>query len=714
MQGTVLLHFNFAIKQDQRLAKTLLSEFGSSSSGGLGVGVGSSLSPFRIGMLLSMHQIQRFSAPAIQAVVKTTKREYEAEDRASKSEWIGVMVEQSKRRKQKRLQAMKLQKKKHLQKKKKEKKQEKKKQTNATNATNKRSRNEGDNDDVDQQQEEQEQEEEEEEEGDGKSMEIDSSSSDDDDDDDANEKDSQEESTSSSSSSTLTSCSRALHSVINNTSIGWENIIPSALRVCIALIETKANTFGRPTLSMNSNDSLGPPSSSNGNDTTSILENPLVLTRPSPEARCNTLGIELLSAAFVRQAAVRPQVLDAASMALAIRAPSTDNFILLLGKICQQTPSLVLQYERSLKETLEAMPFLQAHQAAALMRALQPVLAMRRSLLDATVVVLRKSTFSRDSSSRKVAVSGFLQLLGLKHTNNSNNSNGNNGSKQLYFDALGSLRRCLSQDETVRRNVYEGGVAICAENSTARPYVLELLSRQLMRFVNINETPPILLDECVKRHEPIGYLIMSLHRCAWEERLRREEPSDSQSSRGSHEAGEGQGEGNHSSSSSSSTSTSSSSITSSFSGSAQSARVNDILLAMVKNIGVTHPEDYDLESDTDYSGETETSLRARRSAVSLLRAVDALCNTIEDEVLEYEDASVPVYGETALGRIISITQSMDVQSFCCGGEHAAILTTSGSIFTWGKSSFGRLGHGAPTLQRQNNHPGHVGRPKNER
>jgi hypothetical protein len=25
-----------------------------------------------------------------------------------------------------------------------------------------------------------------------------------------------------------------------------------------------------------------------------------------------------------------------------------------------------------------------------------------------------------------------------------------------------------------------------------------------------------------------------------------------------------------------------------------------------------------------------------------------------------------------------------------------------------------LGHGAPTLQRQNNHPGHVGRPKNER
>jgi alpha-tubulin suppressor-like RCC1 family protein len=43
--------------------------------------------------------------------------------------------------------------------------------------------------------------------------------------------------------------------------------------------------------------------------------------------------------------------------------------------------------------------------------------------------------------------------------------------------------------------------------------------------------------------------------------------------------------------------------------------------------------------------------------------------------------------------IITISQSMNIKSFSCGGEHAAILTQSGLLFTWGKASFGRLGHG---------------------
>ena len=94
VEGTVLLHFNFAIKQDQQLAKTLLAEFGS----GPGGSITRNLSPFRIGMMLSMHQIQRFSAPAIQAVVRTTKREFEMKQRENRSEWIGIMAEQSRRR----------------------------------------------------------------------------------------------------------------------------------------------------------------------------------------------------------------------------------------------------------------------------------------------------------------------------------------------------------------------------------------------------------------------------------------------------------------------------------------------------------------------------------------------------------------------------------------------------------------------------------------
>eukprot|EP00903_Cladosiphon_okamuranus_P005550 g5526.t1 len=36
---------------------------------------------------------------------------------------------------------------------------------------------------------------------------------------------------------------------------------------------------------------------------------------------------------------------------------------------------------------------------------------------------------------------------------------------------------------------------------------------------------------------------------------------------------------------------------------------------------------------------------------------------------------------------------LSVQQVCCGGQHAAVLTDCGEIFTWGRGGFGRLGHG---------------------
>ena len=40
-----------------------------------------------------------------------------------------------------------------------------------------------------------------------------------------------------------------------------------------------------------------------------------------------------------------------------------------------------------------------------------------------------------------------------------------------------------------------------------------------------------------------------------------------------------------------------------------------------------------------------------------------------------------------------------VASVCCGGQHAAVLTAAGEVYTWGRGGFGRLGHGdAQTLK----------------
>eukprot|EP00629_Pelagomonadales_sp_RCC1024_P015030 CAMPEP_0119261496 /NCGR_PEP_ID=MMETSP1329-20130426/1542_1 /TAXON_ID=114041 /ORGANISM="Genus nov. species nov., Strain RCC1024" /LENGTH=670 /DNA_ID=CAMNT_0007261061 /DNA_START=319 /DNA_END=2327 /DNA_ORIENTATION=+ len=48
---------------------------------------------------------------------------------------------------------------------------------------------------------------------------------------------------------------------------------------------------------------------------------------------------------------------------------------------------------------------------------------------------------------------------------------------------------------------------------------------------------------------------------------------------------------------------------------------------------------------------------------------------------------------------------LPVASVCCGGQHAAVLTRGGEVYTWGRGGFGRLGHGdtqslkAPKLVR---------------
>lgn len=43
--------------------------------------------------------------------------------------------------------------------------------------------------------------------------------------------------------------------------------------------------------------------------------------------------------------------------------------------------------------------------------------------------------------------------------------------------------------------------------------------------------------------------------------------------------------------------------------------------------------------------------------------------------------------------------SINIHKISCGGQHAAVLTSSGEIYSWGRGGFGRLGHGNVEPQR---------------
>lgn len=65
VEGTILLHFNFAMKQDHNLASCVLKGFQRRATA---PEVGRAFTPFRLALLLSLSRIQRFSQPVLDLV----------------------------------------------------------------------------------------------------------------------------------------------------------------------------------------------------------------------------------------------------------------------------------------------------------------------------------------------------------------------------------------------------------------------------------------------------------------------------------------------------------------------------------------------------------------------------------------------------------------------------------------------------------------------
>ncbi|CAN0494634.1 unnamed protein product, partial [Hapterophycus canaliculatus] len=65
VEGTILLHFNFAMKQDHNLASCVLKGFQRRAAA---AEVGRAFTPFRLALLLSLSRIQRFCQPVLDLV----------------------------------------------------------------------------------------------------------------------------------------------------------------------------------------------------------------------------------------------------------------------------------------------------------------------------------------------------------------------------------------------------------------------------------------------------------------------------------------------------------------------------------------------------------------------------------------------------------------------------------------------------------------------
>ena len=76
----------------------------------------------------------------------------------------------------------------------------------------------------------------------------------------------------------------------------------------------------------------------------------------------------------------------------------------------------------------------------------------------------------------------------------------------------------------------------------------------------------------------------------------------------------------------------------------------------------------------------------------LYRTFQALCDPV---TVVYEMGTVEdnVSGVVKRPQLVKGLLGLPVKQICCGGQHAAVLTAFGTVLTWGRGGFGRLGHG---------------------
>jgi alpha-tubulin suppressor-like RCC1 family protein len=56
-------------------------------------------------------------------------------------------------------------------------------------------------------------------------------------------------------------------------------------------------------------------------------------------------------------------------------------------------------------------------------------------------------------------------------------------------------------------------------------------------------------------------------------------------------------------------------------------------------------------------------------------------------------SGAPVGSVVSVPTLVQGLLGLPIQQICCGGQHAAVLTKFGTVLTWGRGGFGRLGHG---------------------
>ncbi|KAJ1297201.1 hypothetical protein BS78_01G359500 [Paspalum vaginatum] len=226
------------------------------------------------------------------------------------------------------------------------------------------------------------------------------------------------------------------------------------------------------------------------------------------------IGINMLKSLFEIHAMARTEIIEQCKFRILSAKPQQSTPVLrLLGCLIRSHPLPMLEYTAHLKELLDYFSFMSDKISTSLISCLLPLTKFSRDLKDYIILVVRKAMFKREDMVRIAATNAIVELIITESRKNEaspfeDSSSQPSSSQQpethlefgrgLFQELSGLLRRCLSQQASVKEILYEGLVRIVTCDPAVGDSVLDFLWPHFLNYYSEDAECPLKIGSCFK------------------------------------------------------------------------------------------------------------------------------------------------------------------------------------------------------------------------
>ncbi|XP_046836212.1 Fanconi anemia group I protein homolog isoform X4 [Vespa crabro] len=243
----------------------------------------------------------------------------------------------------------------------------------------------------------------------------------------------------------------------------------------------------------------------------------------------HNIGIQILQRLMKKRHEICGSVLQLLTDKIVAGGLLISQYTDCLAYMCSKLAMNVLDFQTYIITLLDQLLCVPGTAAVQILYAVLPLIHVSSNIKDNLMLSLRKALYRKGICTRKMAVTGFLELLKMlkmnsrrnlsndcsrnssmsitlsnstsiltqvtleKHNNIGNNYGCN---KRLCVDILNILKKCFTQEYEVRSHLYEGLYEVVIKNPELSEYIVEILLAQLNLYYEIDENvlPPLKID----------------------------------------------------------------------------------------------------------------------------------------------------------------------------------------------------------------------------